>query len=184
MLVCACICLYVHVFFFLFCPRRKREKVAQARTWCPAMCCQKGNQMSAKRLRRFRDSNTRLQGDMCQYLPLSQRWLWHLVKFWDFYIFSQIHTHSDNTYIYIHIHSIHAIHAHTDTYMHAPRPVPSYSGSFVASWDIQRLPQPPKDPSPPWLAHACIWLYVYCMYCMYCMYMYVLSECECIWLDI
>ena len=103
MLVCACICLYVHVFFFLFCPRRKREKVAQARTWCPAMCCQKGNQMSAKRLRRFWDSNTRLQGDMCQYLPLSQRWLWHFAKFVNYicqvkYIHIQtIHTYTCNT---------------------------------------------------------------------------------------
>ncbi len=50
----ASMCLYLYVcacFFFLVCPRRKREKVAQARTWCPAMCCQKGNQMSTKRLR-------------------------------------------------------------------------------------------------------------------------------------
>ena len=50
LLVCAWICVYVYVFVFLFCTRRKREKVAQARTWCPAMCCQKGNQMPAKLL--------------------------------------------------------------------------------------------------------------------------------------
>ena len=67
--------MYVYVFFFLFCSRRKREKVAQARTWCPAMCCQKGNQMPAKLLRQFWDSNIRLQSDMGQYLPLSQLWL-------------------------------------------------------------------------------------------------------------
>ena len=66
-----------------------------------------------------------------------------------------------------------------------PRPVPAYWGSFVASWDIQRLPQPPKDPSPPWLAHACMCLYVHvCAFiaCI-CMCMYVLSVCVCIWLE-
>ena len=42
---------------------------------------------------------------------------------WNFGVlipWNQIHTHTDNTYIYVHIHTIHAIHAHTGTYMHAP----------------------------------------------------------------
>ena len=30
-----------------------------------------------------------------------------------------------------------------------PSPIPGYWGSFVAPCDIQRLPQPPKDPSRP-----------------------------------
>ena len=66
-----------------------------------------------------------------------------------------------------------------------PSPIPAYWGSFVAPWDIQRLPQPPKDPSRPWLAHACMCLYVHvsaCIACI-CMYMYVLSVCVCIWLE-
>ncbi len=75
--VYACICMYVHVFDFMFCTRRKREKVAQARTWCPAMCFQKANERAAKPLGRFWDSNTCLHSDMCSYVPLSQLWLWH-----------------------------------------------------------------------------------------------------------
>ena len=62
-----------------------------------------------------------------------------------------------------------------------PSPAPAYWGSFVVPWDIQRLPQPPKDPFRPWLAHACMCLYVHVLHvlyvyvriCMYCLYVCV-----------
>ena len=116
--------MYMHVFHFLFCTRRKREKVAQARTWFPAMCFQKGNQRAAKPLGQVWDSNTRLHSDMWLYVPLSQLWLWHYDKFVGIYTIVK----DTNTYRqYIHIYTytyrymhIHAIQAYTDTYMHVP----------------------------------------------------------------
>jgi len=64
-----------------------------------------------------------------------------------------------------------------------PSPIPGYWGSFVAPCDIQRLPQPPKDPSRPWLAHACMCLYMHVCVCisMY-MYVYVCIVCMCVYL--
>ena len=54
-----------------------------------------------------------------------------------------------------------------------PSHIPAYWGRFFAPWDIQRLPQPPKDPSRPWLAHACMCLYVHVSACIACICMYM-----------
>ena len=118
LLVCAWICVYVYVFVFLFCTRRKREKVAQARTWCPAMCCQKGNQMPAKLLRRFWVSNTRRQSDMCPSLPLSQLWLWHFMKFWCTYSLKS-NTHTYRQYIHIRTYTYNTCNTCTYRHIHA-----------------------------------------------------------------
>ena len=119
LLVLTCISMYLHVFDFLFCTQHKREKVAQARTWCPAMCYQKAIKRAAKPLRWFWDSNTRLHSDMYPYVPLSQPWLWHYVEFVGIYmLLCKIHTHTDNTFIYIHIRTQYMhIHTYTCTYM-------------------------------------------------------------------
>jgi hypothetical protein len=113
--------MYMHVFHFLFCTRRKREKVAQARTWFPAMCVQKGNQRAAKPLGRIWDSNTRLHSDMWLYVPLSQLWLWHYDKFVGIYTIVK-DTYTYRQYIHIHTYTYRYmhIHAYTDTYMHVP----------------------------------------------------------------
>ena len=67
-----------------------------------------------------------------------------------------------------------------------PSPITAYWESYITSWDIERLPQPPKDPSRPWLAYACMCLYtlvlhVYAFICMY-MYVYVCIVCMCMYL--